>query len=247
MPDDRPMETVTDSERFDRRQLRRPDSGRILGGVAAGIAEYLDVDVWVVRLVLVALALLGGVGIPLYLAAWLLIPPGHAALDPAPMEPRAAGMRVSDAERGEVADLLSHHYADGRLDSSELEERLGRAMKAKTRGDLAGLLDDLPGSVTEATGERRRTRPVAASLLLLAAAAVLAAGFVVPPHPSVLLLMCAAGAWLWLRAAGHRTHRLGEGPRRLGPERRLQRTPATHAPWSRPGPDRHEEPFRQAL
>ena len=55
-----------------------------------------------------------------------------------------ATMRVSDAERAEVADQLAQHYGDGRLDQAELDERLGRAMSAKTRADLAGITDDLP-------------------------------------------------------------------------------------------------------
>ena len=54
-------------------------------------------------------------------------------------------MRISDAERTEVADRLSRHYSDGRLDQAEFNERLDRAMKAKTRADLEGLFDDLPG------------------------------------------------------------------------------------------------------
>ena len=54
--------------------LRRPFHGRLLTGAAAGIAEYLDVDVLLVRIAITVLALVGGVGIPLYLAAWLLIP-----------------------------------------------------------------------------------------------------------------------------------------------------------------------------
>jgi hypothetical protein len=53
-------------------------------------------------------------------------------------------MRVSDAERAEVADQLAQHYGDGRLDQAELDERLGRAMGAKTQADLAGITADLP-------------------------------------------------------------------------------------------------------
>lgn len=56
------------------------------------------------------------------------------------------GLRVSDAERHEVADRLSKHYADGRLDRAEFDQRLDRAMNAKTRADLSGLLADLPSS-----------------------------------------------------------------------------------------------------
>jgi phage shock protein PspC (stress-responsive transcriptional regulator) len=54
--------------------LRRPREGRLVAGVAAGLAEHLGLDVLVVRLVLAALCVLGGFGIPLYLAGWLLIP-----------------------------------------------------------------------------------------------------------------------------------------------------------------------------
>ena len=53
-------------------------------------------------------------------------------------------MRVSDAERNAVAEQLGVHYADGRLDQAEFDERISRTMAAKTRGDLGGLFDDLP-------------------------------------------------------------------------------------------------------
>lgn len=51
---------------------------------------------------------------------------------------------MSDTERSEVADALSEHFAHGRLDHAELDERAARAMSARTRADLAELLDDLP-------------------------------------------------------------------------------------------------------
>jgi uncharacterized protein DUF1707 len=53
-------------------------------------------------------------------------------------------MRVSDADRAEVTDRLSKHYSDGRLDQAEFNERLDRAMNAKTQADLSGLFADLP-------------------------------------------------------------------------------------------------------
>ena len=48
--------------------------GRMLAGVAAGLADYFDVDPTMVRIGFVALAFLGGLAVPLYLAGWLLIP-----------------------------------------------------------------------------------------------------------------------------------------------------------------------------
>ncbi len=46
----------------------------MLAGVAAGIARYLGIDVTAVRIVLAVLAVVGGAGVPIYLAGWLLIP-----------------------------------------------------------------------------------------------------------------------------------------------------------------------------
>jgi phage shock protein PspC (stress-responsive transcriptional regulator) len=54
--------------------LCRPIQDRMLAGVAVGIARYAGVDVTIVRIVFAVLAIVGGAGVPLYLAAWLLIP-----------------------------------------------------------------------------------------------------------------------------------------------------------------------------
>jgi phage shock protein PspC (stress-responsive transcriptional regulator) len=55
-------------------QLRRSTDDRMLGGVAGGIARYLNVDATLVRIGIAALILLTGAGAALYIAAWLLIP-----------------------------------------------------------------------------------------------------------------------------------------------------------------------------
>jgi phage shock protein C len=54
--------------------LCRPINDRMLAGVAVGVARYLSVDVTVVRIVLAVLAVVGGAGVPVYIAGWLLIP-----------------------------------------------------------------------------------------------------------------------------------------------------------------------------
>jgi len=56
------------------RRLERIGGGRLHGGVCAGLAEYTGIDVALLRLGAIALVLVGGAGITLYLAAWLLIP-----------------------------------------------------------------------------------------------------------------------------------------------------------------------------
>jgi phage shock protein PspC (stress-responsive transcriptional regulator) len=54
--------------------LRRPTGDRMIAGVAAGIANYLGADVTIIRIVLAVLTFVGGAGVPIYLACWLLIP-----------------------------------------------------------------------------------------------------------------------------------------------------------------------------
>jgi phage shock protein C len=61
-------------------RMYRSRTDRMLGGVCGGLAEALDVDAALVRIGLVALTILGGgIGIPLYVAAWVLAPEGAPA------------------------------------------------------------------------------------------------------------------------------------------------------------------------
>jgi hypothetical protein len=66
----------------------------------------------------------------------------------------AAGheLRVSDAEREAATAELREHYASGRLDSDELDQRLSAALAARTRGDLSALFTDLPSGGQAASG-----------------------------------------------------------------------------------------------
>jgi phage shock protein PspC (stress-responsive transcriptional regulator) len=64
------MSTETTAQRT----IRRPFNGRMFTGVAAGVGEQLGVDPNIVRAGFAALTVVGGAGIPLYLAGMLLIP-----------------------------------------------------------------------------------------------------------------------------------------------------------------------------
>jgi phage shock protein C len=57
-----------------RRRLVRPRADRKISGVCAGIAEYFDIDVIVIRLVWLVVAIMTGVGFLGYVVAWIVIP-----------------------------------------------------------------------------------------------------------------------------------------------------------------------------
>ena len=59
-------------------------------------------------------------------------------------------LRVSDADRHRVGELLREAAGEGRLDIEELEERLEAAYAAKTYADLVPLTADLPVSLPKA-------------------------------------------------------------------------------------------------
>src|SRR4051794_20476409 len=64
-------------------------------------------------------------------------------------------LRASDADRERVAAALRRHHLDGRLDTDELQERLGACYAARTLGQLEPLLADLPGAPAAARAGRR--------------------------------------------------------------------------------------------
>ena len=56
------------------RKLYRSKTNRQLAGVCGGLAEYFNLDATLIRVLFVVLAVLGGSGIVLYLALWIIVP-----------------------------------------------------------------------------------------------------------------------------------------------------------------------------
>ena len=56
------------------RRIYRSGKDKILGGVCGGIAEHLNVDPVIIRLLWVIGSLAWGSGVLLYLIAWIIIP-----------------------------------------------------------------------------------------------------------------------------------------------------------------------------
>ena len=89
--------------------------------------------------------------------------------------------RISDSDRERAMADLAGHYADGRLDHEEYDERLDAIWTARTRADLAVLFSDLPRpqvayppvKATAQRGRRGFRLPLLPVLALLIALSVL--------------------------------------------------------------------------
>jgi len=100
------------------KRLVRDTRQGVIGGVAAGIGQYLDVDPVLVRLAFVLLFFANGFGLLAYLVCWVVIPrvdvtaptvspPATAAAEQGFQAVRDAGTRVADEVRSAAAGVRS--------------------------------------------------------------------------------------------------------------------------------------------
>jgi hypothetical protein len=122
---------------------------------------------------------------------------------------RRSSIRASDDDRERVAERLRHAAGEGRLLAHELEERLGKALRARTYGELDEVVWDLPGAragVPEHRAHRGvvmlRNQPV------LVVAVVVAFGLIAMLLAAALLIAF-WGGWLVVVAFLTLVHRRG--------------------------------------
>lgn len=112
------------------------------------------------------------------------------------------GLRVSDAERERVAEALRVHAAEGRLRVEELEQRLASAFSARTHGELAPLLVDLPADRGSGRRHPARRSPglglwVRLCLLFMLIWALTGGGYFWPAWPMMGTFIGLVGPSVW--------------------------------------------------
>lgn len=65
------------------KKIYRSETDVMIGGVASGLGEYLEVDTTIVRLIWASLVLFGGTGLLLYIMMWIIIPVKSKLMDSA--------------------------------------------------------------------------------------------------------------------------------------------------------------------
>ncbi|PJJ57412.1 uncharacterized protein DUF1707 [Mumia flava] len=76
-----------------------------------------------------------------------------------PRDESVSGLRLTDADRGVLADLFTDAYADGRLTRAELDERAEQGAEVRSYGEVLPLVEDL----LPTTGELVRATPTSAA------------------------------------------------------------------------------------
>jgi hypothetical protein len=125
------------------------------------------------------------------------------SIEPTPPDPERdlTRLRVSDADRHQVAEVLREAAGDGRIDLAELDERLEATFAAKTYADLVPITLDLPTHASQSPAVPTSS----ASAVPAERHAAIMGGFerkgvwVVPPELHVLAVM--GGADIDLRSA----------------------------------------------
>jgi len=93
--------------------MRRPEEGKI-AGVCAGLADYFDADVALVRAAWVVLAIWPGavvLGVIAYVAAWLIMPRADGVIAAAPT-PRLVRSRTDKRIAGVCGGLAEYFEVD---------------------------------------------------------------------------------------------------------------------------------------
>jgi hypothetical protein len=136
-----------------------------------------------------------------------------------------AEMKASDSDRDAVVSDLSEHFQAGRLTAEEFDERTGRALAARTWGELRGLLADLPATrpgppapamrTSSARPWRPSVRLALPPIVVLAGIGITVAALVNVPH--------VRWGFIWLLLSGlliaRRLTCYDGVPRRSGPEK----------------------------
>ena len=86
-------------------RLERPAQGRYVGGVCAGLAEHLGLNVRHIRLAFISASFAAGAGVAAYLFLWALTPQSQEASDLAPSDEVEAGGPVNESLRNVVVGL----------------------------------------------------------------------------------------------------------------------------------------------
>jgi len=123
----KPSEAYSQDQKL-RRRLYRDGDSRVLGGVCSGMAAYFNLDVVILRVILVLLFFLSGTGLLIYIILWIVVPKAKTTAQKLEMKGKEA--TVSNIEKtiredvNEVGENINR-YKNSPDDEITRRERFG--------------------------------------------------------------------------------------------------------------------------
>jgi phage shock protein PspC (stress-responsive transcriptional regulator) len=123
-----------------RERLYRSREERVLFGVAGGVADWLDVDPALVRIVFALLVFAGGIGFFLYIVMAIVVPeePSYLGAPPMPGDPSAAASVRTDAPAAAAPGAVGAPTGQAWVDARAARRAARRAGRAE--GDGRGVV-----------------------------------------------------------------------------------------------------------
>jgi phage shock protein PspC (stress-responsive transcriptional regulator) len=106
------------------KRLIRDSKNKMIAGVAAGIANYFEIDPNVIRLLFIVLAVFGGSGILIYFLLWLLLPKDSSKTTEEKDVMRENVQQMKDA----VRDFAKEIKKETHMDHYEKKEKSQRSL-----------------------------------------------------------------------------------------------------------------------
>ena len=114
------------------KKLYRSKRTRVIGGVAAGVAEYLDVDVTVMRLIFAAVGVIVPQAILAYILAWIIMPE-----EPGSVVVHSQTLPTAETSRQETANETTEE-AGSQVPQATAPQKVGEKPKADRSRQIFG-------------------------------------------------------------------------------------------------------------
>lgn len=146
-------ETYAKSKQYSRnygptKKLFRDGEDKFLGGVAAGIAHYFDIDVIWVRLALILFTVFGGFGALLYIILWVLLPEAKTTAEKLQMEGEPVNINNIEKKIREEFNSVKENIKEGAKNVSDKFSNAEKKYKPKAKSGFQDFLDTLGNIIT---------------------------------------------------------------------------------------------------
>lgn len=133
MDEENEMGSTKKSKRsYSKKRIFRDPENQILGGVASGLAAYVNIDLVIIRLIFVLSILIGGVGIIIYLTLWALTPYASTTAEKIEMEGETVDIKNIEKKVREELESLKDRF-------QEFSNEAGDVIKKKRQNSASGL------------------------------------------------------------------------------------------------------------